>query len=295
MKFEDLLREHRIPVAPTGHHHTRTGWLQLDCPFCSPKSGRWRLGYNVQGRYVNCWTCGPHRLVETLVELIGVNPTQAFKLLGGIDFEKLRTTPQRSKLVLPPGVGPLQSPHKRYLQGRRFDIPYVVRVWGVQGIGLSSRLSWRVFIPIRLRDETVSWTTRAVSDNVPKRYHSASPSEESLPHRELLYGEEYARHSIIIHEGPLDVWRTGPGAVATMGTAFTRAQVARMSKYPIRAVCFDSEPDAQKRARDLCRQLEVFDGQTFNVVLKAKDAGSASDSEIKQLRGRFLDDASLPW
>lgn len=38
---------------------------------------------------------------------------------------------------------------------------------------------------------------------------------------------------------------------------------------------------------ELCRRLEIFNGVTFNCVLKAKDPGEASKDEIKELR-RFL-------
>jgi hypothetical protein len=290
MRFEDLLQEHRIPTAPTGHHHARSGWLQFDCPFCSPRSSRYRMGYNAQGRYVNCWSCGAHRLAETLAALTGLNIGECFRLVGGIDFEKhTKKVGVTGRLVLPSGVGPLKTPHLTYLASRCFDPNRLTQLWGIRGIAVHYRLAWRVFIPIQFRGETVSWTTRATSDRAVPRYISAKPDEESMSHKELLYGEDYVRHAVVVHEGPTDVWRTGPGAVATLGTSFTRAQVLKLSKYPVRAVCFDSDSDAQRRARELCRQLEVFDGRTFNVVLDAKDAGAASEREISRLRGKFLD------
>ena len=105
-----------------------------------------------------------------------------------------------------------------------------------------------------------------------------------MNHKELLYGEDYCRGSVIIHEGPTDVWRTGPGAVALLGTGFTDAQVLRLSHYGLRIVCFDSEPAAQRRANKLCSLLDGFPGETINVVLDSKDPGSATPKEIAKLR-----------
>ena len=44
----------------------------------------------------------------------------------------------------------------------------------------------------------------------------------------------------------------------TLGVGYSRAQLLRISKYPLRAVCFDSEPAAQERARQLCEELGDF-------------------------------------
>jgi DNA primase len=162
------------------------------------------------------------------------------------------------------------------------------RLWNAQGIGMSSQLPWRIFIPIELNGEMVSWTTRSIND-YGLRYISAKLTQESFPHKHLLYGEDYARHTVIIHEGPLDVWTVGPGAVGTLGTSYTRAQVVRMSKYLRRVVCFDNEPEAQRRARKLCDDLEPFEGETHNVILDAKDANTASAKEIRRLRRLYLD------
>lgn len=130
----------------------------------------------------------------------------------------------------------------------------------------------------------VSWTTRTIGNGV--RYLSARPEEEKLNHRHLLYGEDLVPgHAIIVHEGPADVWRTGPGAVATFGTGFQRSQILKLSRYPTRVVCFDNEPAAQEMADKLCDLLVPFPGRTINVRLESgKDAADCDEEEIEQLR-----------
>jgi DNA primase len=164
-------------------------------------------------------------------------------------------------------------------------------VWGVRGLGVAGRLSWRLFLPIHLNTEQVSWTTRSVGEVEPgKRYLTAGVKESRMNPKALLYGEDLARHAIVVVEGPLDAMRIGPGAVATLGLKVSRAQVLRMSKYPVRVVLFDSEPQAQRTARKLCRDLEVFPGATYRVEVESgKDPGECSQGEIDEIRKRFLD------
>lgn len=290
MKFADVLRELEIPFREAGeHHHTRPGWIQLDCPFCGPGSEKWHLGYSLNGNYLNCWQCGPQRLVETLAELSGRKLRECSALLHDITrVREFEQKDKRGKLVLPKALGPLKKCQRQYLRSRGFNVKRIERLWQVQGIGINPPYSWSIFIPITLQGAVVSWTTRSIS-NEGLRYNTAPAECESISAKNLLYGMDYCRHAIIIVEGPLDVWNIGPGAAAIMGLGYKQAQVLKMSQFPVRVVCFDSEPAAQKRARRLCDKLEVFPGKTYNVVLNAKDPGEAEQKEIRQLRKEFLD------
>lgn len=292
MTFEEILIEHGVERAPEGHTHSRQNWLQIDCPFCSKGAQHYRMGYNLSTGHVHCWLCGYHNLTETLAELIGVNYHQAKILLKDIRVDYVAPIRHAGTLTLPKGIKPLSEcpQHKRYLIERGYDWRKLVRLWQLQGVGLSPRLSWRVFIPIHLNGAVVSWTTRTIStDKSVLRYISASLEEESVSHKTLLYGEDYARHAIVICEGPADVWAIGPGAVAICGTGFKQAQILRMSKYPVRAVCLDSEIEAQRRAKKLVDALRDFPGETFNVELQTgKDAGCATKKELRQLRRAVL-------
>lgn len=292
MSLEAVLRELGIPVAPDGHHHVTRGRVQIDCPWCSKDSGRFRLGINERGLYSTCWTCGSHKLVETLAEASG----ESYKTVRerfieeGVEWSGEAYKIPAGRLLLPSGRTRLLRAHRDYLRGRGFSPKKIQKLWGVEGIGVASRLAWRIFIPIHYGDQIVSWTTRAISDKVRKRYHSAAVEEEAIRHKTLLYGEQYARHAIIVLEGPLDVWAVGPGAVGTCGTGWTKEQLAKMAKYPIRAICFDAEEEAQRRAEALCRELSALPGETFNILLETgSDAASAKKKEIRGIRRRFLE------
>lgn len=288
--FEDILRDYRIESRREGqHHHAVYGWIQFDCPHCSPKSGRFRMGYNIARRNLNCWVCGPHGLVDTVSLLTGEPVKRVLSLLGDLAHPVHEERPQRrGTLKLPRGRVPLLPQHRRYLEKRGFDPDEIVQLWGVEGIGVDTRYGWRLFIPAHLDDEVVSWTTRSICDTNSARYKSAPHEMESVSLKQILYGEQYCRHAIIVNEGPLDAWAIGPGAVATCGVSFTREQVYRMTRYTVRVIVFDKENQAQKRAKTLVEQLSIFPGETYNVVLSGKDASRSPKRELAELRRRFL-------
>lgn len=288
MDIKTLLLAHNIHFVGDDHHHGRGGWLNFDCAWCGQGTGKFHMGVNLAGAYVNCWKCGPHRLVDTLVEL-GIPRKEAWDAYKVVKPAQGRHQPvQRGSLSLPRSE-PLRTPHRRYLSRRGFVSDEIVRLWSVSGIRFTPGLEWRLLIPIYHRGEVVSWTTRATAKGAKQRYISASPKQESMNHKHLLYGEDYCRHAIIVHEGPLDVWATGPGAVATCGTSWSQAQVKRIAEYPVRVVCYDTTSDAQNRAKALCDLLDVYPGNTYNVVLESgEDAADADPAELNQLRDQFL-------
>ena len=295
MTFTELLDEFNIPHREAGqHHHASTGWLQIDCPYCSPNSQRYRMGYNLNRGNLNCWTCGSHPLAATLVLITG-QPWLVIKgLLGSLESEFAAPQKQWGKLKLPSHVSNLHPAHVAYLKGRGFDPEKLQKLWKIQGISIAPKLSWRIFIPIIYGGNTVSWTTRAIG-STGQRYIAARPEEEAINAKALLYGMDLVRHAIVVCEGPTDCWRIGPGAVATLGVNYTRAQVKLISEIPTRIVCFDSESEAQRRANKLCNDLESFPGETYKVTLSGKDAGEASQEEIAELRKEFLTWTVKKW
>jgi len=288
MNFSDILSECSIETAPESNEHSRPGWIQFDCPFCEKDTSQFHMGYSIEGNYVNCYRCGYHTLVSTLMEMTNKSYLECKRVLKGIETIPPKDKRVKGKLIIPDGTGALKQIHKKYLRSRNFDAKLIQRIWGVRGIGLHPTLSWRLFIPIHYQGEIVSWTTRSISPNNPKRYLTAPKECEAIPAKTLLYGEDHAGQTIIICEGPLDAWRIGEGAVATMGMDYSQAQLEKIVKYKKRIVCFDDEPEAQKRANRLCNDIVSFPGKTFNATLDGKDAAESSDKAIWQLRKELL-------
>ncbi len=290
MNIKEIYDQYGIRYVEYGeHHHVTRGFIQTDCPFCNVGPENYRLGFNIRNKFYNCWSCGPKRLVDALMALTQSTFSEVKELLETFD-PLLLSDQKRPKIVrdavkLPANLKDMQQAHKDYLMRRGLNPKTIAALWGVKGIGVSAYLQWRLWIPVFFDMEIISWTTRAIHDSATKRYIAAAEEDEKLPGKSVLYGEDYCKDSIIICEGPVDVWKIGKGAVATLGTSYSESQVLRMIQYPNRIICFDSTPDGQARAHQLMDKLAPFKGRpTRNVILDAKDAGSAKEKELKQLR-----------
>jgi len=286
MDFEQILKDYNVPYVTEGHQHARDGWVNLDCPFCGKGTHSYHMGYNIAFGYANCWRCGSHPLLHILIELTGLSANDCVKLLKQIDVHKIAVQEKPKGKYLPPkNVSNLQNCHIKYLQKRGFDYKELRKLWAINGIGLSSELAWRIFIPVIYHGKTVSWSTRSISkDKSVTRYISAPLQQESLRRTDLLYGEDYVKNTIIVCEGFFDVWKIGPGAVATMGVEYSTSQLMRMVNYKKRYICFDSDDAGQSRAKKLCQTLSLYEGETHNIILDAKDAGEAGKKEILSLQ-----------
>lgn len=291
MNILELLDDLNIPHRRFGEAAKVTeGYCAVECPYCG--HGPWYMGINLTSGWTTCWSCGPHRLGDLIADLTGRKRTECIRLVAGLEHKH---TPKRDevrgRLVIPPRVGDLLPAHRAYLAGRGFDPDLIAELWRVQGIGISSRLQWRLFIPIHEAGEVVSWTTRAIGDRVSMedRYRGAKRDEEVYHRKRLVYGLDKAVHAVVVCEGPTDVWRIGPGAVCTCGTGWSYGQVRRLSRFPIRVIAFDPEPAALRRARALADELAPFAGETTIVRLAGGDPASCPPDEIRELRRRFLD------
>lgn len=284
MTLTEFLSENNVSFQEAGHRHVTTGYVGVDCPRCSPNSQKYKLGIREELNGASCWTCGRIGVLEALVELTGLTYPQVKEAIGERQ-EAVEREERRGRLRMPSGVGPLQKPHRKYLEGRGFDPDELAATWGIGGIGIAAKLSWRLFIPVEdVTGKVVSWTTRTIWPDGEPRYKGAAADEEEVDRKDLLYSEKYCRHAVCVCEGPTDVWRIGKGAVSTMGVVVTRSQILRISRFPVRLICFDNERDAQRRAWDLCKQLEPYPGVTYNISVDAKDAADASPKEVQAIR-----------
>lgn len=291
----EVLDQFRVDWKPAGHRHVRKGWIGVDCPFCHAR-GKYRLGFELMTGRVNCWVCGIQYGPKVFSILLRLSEKDANQLWFSVQKDRkhlpipIAERISGGTLKPPKGRGPLLEAHRRYLsEDRGFDPDEIIQLWSIEGIGIAADFAWRIYIPIfDFYGRQISWTTRSISPHSELRYRSAAPEEEIAPLKSVLYGCHLAFSTAIVSEGPLDAWAWGPGGVATLGLGYSPSQLAAAAKYPIRAVCFDSEPGAQKRADKLCRELSAFPGKTEKIVLETgDDPASAEKSEIEEVR-RYL-------
>ncbi len=292
MNLRELLRDLGIRFWNSGSHPMVTsGWIGILCPWCRSWRGNPDFGIHVQSLKTSCWRCGSHGLAATLASAANRKPGEVRDLLAGLPSAPVVQTEQPGKLELPPGLGPLEAAHRRYLEKRGFDPDELVATWGIGGIGLTGGpLAWRIFLPLRTgRLETVSWSTRAIG-NVPhgERYRGAKREQSARPRSECLGGIEHVRHAVVVCEGFFDAAWVGPGAVWTAGVGYGRGQIAALADIPVRAILFDREPAAQRRAHALAARLSMFGGETVVLETSGPDPATSPQSEAAEIRARFL-------
>lgn len=293
MIIQDVLNELNIPFRDhTQSSHVTPGWVGIVCPMpgCG-QGGKFGRGINVRKLTTTCWKCGPARLGDVLAAAADKPLRDVMPLVTALapGLAHQDATARTGRYSPPAGVGPLQPAHRRYLERRGFDPDELVETYKIGGLDGLASLKWRLFLPVFAPDgKPGSWTTRAIGRNVEPRYVSARPDQEARSIKTLLAFEHLARHAAVVTEGLFGAMRIGPGGVATMGVVVSPPQLARIARFPVRVICFDSDDAGRKRADRLADDLAPYPGQTFVVTLSGPDPDTSPMDEIAELRERFL-------
>ena len=295
--FRALAAEYGIPVIDSGHHHCHEGWLQTHCPFCSGGTSGWHLGFSLERGNFNCWRCGTHQTLEVLAQLLHGEQT-ARSAMGRYYSQEVSSPPPKAKtrrktLWTPPSLEPMKKAHREYLRRRRFDPDKLEEEWGLSGTRhLSGLWNWRVVFPIEDRQgRRVAFGGRSIRDETKPKYRLSSNEQMDCDPHELLYGiDRVEGDSVVIVEGPADVWRLGPGAVATLGIDWKTQQALQLKRFPNRAIMFDPSPDAQRRATALAEWLGMFKGWTEVIDGLPCDPGDLDQEKADQIMRELTHD-----
>ena len=253
-----LLKDYNIQFS-TEHHHCSPGWVQVHCPFCNDNN--FHLGIPLSSpKIVNCWRCGRHTMYETIKELLHCSGSEVYQILqkyGEDSYLSDKKKVENTKVLkFPVGTVPLNSNHRKYLEDRGFDTDVLIQEWGLLGTGHLGENKHRIIIPIYYKNIPVSYTGRDITGKSELRYKTCSTENEVRHHKHCLYGIDKVRgDSVIVVEGPTDVWRIGPGSVATLGITWTKEQVILLSQFKKVSILYDPEPFAQEQARRLAHEL----------------------------------------
>ncbi|MCL2648188.1 MAG: hypothetical protein FWD61_14455 [Phycisphaerales bacterium] len=213
----------------------------VNCPYCSDTRQRLYINHrwgvrDAKGR-LNLWLAvcynencmNPSRRQGLWKRLQGPASLTTAKILPG---KKVTDSP----LTQLPGpctpLDQLDPSHSAcaYLAGRLYDPVMLGKFYGVSYC-LDSRYTLareRIVAPIYLNRELRGWQARYIGE-LTKEQAKTTPKWWSDPHMKksmLLYNYDNARkfRTVVIVEGPGDVWSFGPMAVATFGTSFSERQ-----------------------------------------------------------------------
>ena len=285
------------------------GFANTICPFCggSPTSPT-PLGFHRSGGYVTCFRCSGHPLIPTIQRLLSLTYSQALAVReqytysdGSTESEEIAFADKCS----PPG-GPLTPRYRKYLESRGFDPDWIALEYGVLAAGPSCRwygedrdwrgsdFSDRLIVP--LKDKTgrvIAFQGRTIRKDEGIRWRFPPLDRVAGHYKETLYGAHSGLgDTVAVVEGVMDKWKLGRGSVASYGTSLSGAQVRMLGGFRRVVMLFDSEPEAQARARMYARDIAALGARVQVVDLelpvgpsgKALDLGDLGNEEIQAIR-----------
>ncbi len=296
MNIEKLYNDFGIFTCPESNKHYREGWINVPCPFCTGNPG-YHLGYNTNGNYFACFRCGGHPEIKTLMNVLNVPYSEVQKILyeyKGKFYIKPPVIKIRKKAFkIPSMVKEINElpKHMKYLKQRGFNPDYLVNKYGIKGWGPYGLLddinySFRIFIPVFWEGVVVSWQTRDITDKSPLKYLSCPLKRELVPHKEILYQVPVSDY-VVLTEGVFDVWKiemAGYLGTCCFGIEYSINQLKLLKNYKKTIIFFDSEKQAQNKAKEIKSRLEFMGKEVINTVPPVgEDPGSLTVKEIKEM------------
>ena len=291
---ERFLRDYELPIATAENKHCRPGWTQTHCPFCTG-SRDFHLGININGEYGNCYRCGWKSLSTIIQKLLLCNAPSAKLVLRKYLSRNSRLLASSAptgavpctatEVVLPPGTGAMTERHKAYLRKRNYDADYLEQTWGLMGTGPVGEYRHRIVAPITYEGKLVSYQGRDITGKSDLKYMACKLALEVVHHKDVLYGIDHVpSNAVVVVEGITDVWRLGPGAVATFGTSYLPSQVeVLLNHFGVFFVLFDAERAAQESALTLAHQLTATGKIVEKLRLASGDPGGMSQKNADHL------------
>jgi hypothetical protein len=157
-------------------------------------------------------------------------------------------------------LGSLPPDHRarQYLTERRFNADFLSTYFRVGYIWEASFdfrfLNGRLMIPIFLEGKIVGWQARLIYKE-PDEHNPKYFTGNGTPRARLLYNFENAKKYpyCVVVEGPTDVWRFGPEAVAVFGKPSGMQASIIQANWKTAIILLDE--DAAKESKDLFEVL----------------------------------------
>ena len=285
------------PIFEAGKGVTR-GWIGVQCIYCSDDHNH--LGINLTFKGFSCWKCeAKGSLITFIQDLENINYGAALRRID--DFQSLEPTEVETRERLEDNRQDILPLHcddqftagqRRYLQGRRFD-PEMLRVhWGLRAGPIYGPWKYRIIIPVQVGGRTMTWIGMStINDGV--RYKAAPVEQSFIPTSELLYGVDkvqkggiLVKPSVLVVEGVTDVWRIGPGAIATLGMGITEDKLYQLLRLDAGTyyIMFDGEDEAALNATKLANALSKRGKQVEVMELDEGDPDDLTDEEANKVR-----------
>jgi DNA primase len=297
MSFEDFdvrayLKHIGIPFWEEGNKNVGRGWIGLQCLFCADSHNH--LGVSLSFKNYSCWKCGTTgSLLSLITELEGISYGAAldriddFQSILPIEPEVQERLQGNHNDILPYGcLEKLTAGQRGYLSKRRFDPDRLVELWDLRAGPITGPWSYRIIIPVRLRNRIVTWVGMDTAGVHAAKYKAAPTRESYVPTGELVYGADHTGKNVLVVEGATDVWRMGPGTVGLLGMGTTEYKVDQLLALGAERyfIMLDGEPLAVRNAHKIAKDL-VRGGKEAEVIELAEgDPADMSDEDAYTFR-----------
>lgn len=296
-------KTHRVVDKTQGHDWGE--YYRVCCPYCGDK--KYRLSINHMWGHLdpltgsrNLWLIECHHqkcLADWeqqkwfYVQLMTAEASKEDTVEKG----KVAAT-KAGQLYWPGTIWPVNKlvedhPARLYLESRHFDCDWLVRQFQV-GYLLDVKPKYRflrdrIIIPIFAEGETIGWQARIA--------HEAKPGElkyismQGMPRASTLYNFDSAKQysHVIVVEGPTDVWRTGPDAVAVLGKP-SGMQTHMLATHWKKIIVLLDE-DAKRESEDLLNILKRTNPVVEVRLPESMDPGDfSSTAELRDYIGKSL-------
>lgn len=284
--------DYSIQWFPPGTKNVGQGYIGITCPLgCGDTSSHG--GFNIEKSRYNCHICKRTWLPKVIAILVKTDIQNAKRIIKKYSTNKTyvkKDTKHKyaSKVLYPPGTGPLTDKAKQYLISRNFNPDQLVSEWGILSTGRIGLHKFSILAPIYFKGQIVSYQCRDVTGKNPVPYRGCPVEDSIYFYKYTLYGFDKAmvKKRCLVTEGFTDAWRMGPGAVATFSKNFMPQQVSLLAKnFDDIFILFDAEEEAQEMADRLHNELTIYyDKKNVEILtLQSGDPGELSNKEAKKI------------
>lgn len=284
----EFLENNNIEFSTSGKNVT-AGWVEINCPYRGCSDPSMHCGINLQSGIHSCWICGKKGNMPYLVkQIFKISLNQAKKLLHPYKsillFEEEEEEIKYDKAIdLSEFQKKLPTIHRNYLVKRGFDPDFISRKYKIRACYQTGKFPYRLIIPVFQNGILVNITARDVTGTQDPKYKNLSNEEAIIPMKNCLYNIDAIKEEVIICEGVTDVWKIGDKAIATMGTAYTSAQLKLLYDKRIKKATVLFDPGANEKAENLANAISSFIKFVEIIYLDKNDPANLSSNEIKQL------------
>lgn len=305
MDVERFFQAYGIPYVTSGHKHARPGWINTECCFCTGNPG-YHLGYNTVKDFWCCWRCGWHSEFEVIMAFTGSRSETAkarrlyksgkaaYQAAASVKINSIRNCKA-------PAEYELTTRARNYLIDRGYNPDKIEHDWNIYYGGNFGSMAYRIVIPIYFEGKMISYTGRDITGVQDNKYITAPESIQTYNPKHILYGVDNSdTETVLVVEGPMDVWRFGYGAVGTFGVKYTKEQIKLLaSRYNNIYVLYDADRKgkgrdrtaSQKQAIELANTLQFMGKKVHRCSLLdigVKDPGDLTSSAAKRFMSEIF-------